>query len=196
MIYFTHSGLVFGGLSNENNGILKRIIAVIVLIVIVFGGINLFWYGFKYLPYKKMADNMQFNNDSEMPRYLCTDDNYAYKLKMPGYLSFDSGYLYVGPNDEDAALLIEDDNGDIVEQNIPHVDMFVWPQMFSGTKYGITIYEETFSKQFMINSLGEYLPDENTSEEEQADDRAWFEKHKDEIQDVMRAAHELWGSQI
>ena len=45
----------------------------------------------------------------------------------------------------------------------------------------------------MINSRGEYLPDETVSEEEKANTRELFEKHKSEIQDILRAANELWG---
>ena len=115
---------------------------------------------------------------------------------MPGYLSFQSGFLYVGPKDEDAAVLVADGSGDFTERNVPHVDLFIWPRMFSGAEYGVTIYEETYSRQFMVNSRGEYLPDEGVSEEEIADDRALFEKHGDEIRDVMRAARELWGDRI
>ena len=182
-------------LSNHKS-VIKCIIAVILLIAIVFGGVNLFWYGFKYLPYKKMADKMQFNNDSEMPRYLCTDDQYMYRLKMPGYLSFTSGFLYVGPNDEEAAVLYADDDGSFSEANKPHVDMFVWPQIFSETQYGITIYEETYSMQFMMNGQGELIPDENMTDEERAEAIMMFEKHKDEIRDIIRAAAELWGDEL
>lgn len=180
----------------ENKSVLKRIIVIIVLIAVVFGGVNLFWYGFKYLPYKKMTDHMTLSNDSETPRYVYADDNYLYRAKMPGYLSFDSGFLYIGPNDDEAAVFVSDDNGNLTEKNIPHVDIFIWPQILSKTKYGLTIYEETCSMQFMINSRGEFLPDESLSEEETADVMALFEKHKDEIQDVLRAADELWGSKV
>ena len=180
----------------KSRSILKRIIVVFVLIAVVFGGINLFWYGFKYQPYKKLTDHMPGNNDPDMPRYVFADDNYIYKVKMPGYLSFDSGFLYIGPNDEEAAVYIPDDNGNLTEKNKPHVDIFIWPQMFSETEYGLTIYEETYSMQFMINSLGEYLPDETVSEEEKAYVLELFETHRDEIQDILRAANELWGNEI
>ena len=180
----------------KNKSVLKRIIVIIVLIAVVFGGVNLFWYGFKYLPYKKMTDHMTLSNDSETPRYVYADDNYIYRAKMPGYLSFDSGFLYIGPNDDEAAVFISDDDGNLTEKNIPHVDIFIWLQILSETKYGLTIYEETYSMQFMINSRGEFLPDESLSEEETADVMALFEKHKDEIQDTLRAADELWGSKV
>ena len=177
----------------KSRSILKRIIVIFVLIAVVFGGINLFWYSFKYLPYRKMADHMNLDDDSEMPRYVVVDDNYIYRVKMPGYLSFDSGFLYIGPNDDEAAVLISDNSGNLTEKNIPHVDIFIWPQMFSETKYGLTIYEETCSMQVMINSLGEYLPDETVSEDEKTKALELIEKHKDEIQDILHAADELCG---
>ena len=65
--------------------------------------------------------------------------------------------------------------------------------MFSETKYGLTIYEETYSMQVMINSLGEYLPGETVSEDEKTKALELIEKHKDEIQDILHAADELLG---
>jgi len=92
---------------------------IFALIAVVFGGINLFWYGFKYLPYRKMADHMNLDDDSAMPRYAVTDDKYIYRVKMPGYLSFDSGFLYIGPNDDEAAVLISDNSGNLTEKIYP-----------------------------------------------------------------------------
>ena len=149
----------------KSTAVLKLIVTVLLVITVIFCAVNLFWYGCKYLPYKKMADKMRPGDDPEMPRYSYTDDNYLFRLKMPKYLSFASGFLYVGPNDEEAAVLYADDNGNLSETNKPHVDMFVWPQIFSRTRYGITIYEETYSMQFMMNGQGELLPDENMTEE-------------------------------
>ena len=180
----------------RDRSILKRIIVVFALIAVAFGGVNLFWYGFKYLPYRKMTEHMPLSNDSELPRYVFTDDYYMYRVKMPRYLSFDSGFLYIGPNDDEAAAFISDDDGNLTEKNIPHVDMFIWPQMFSETKYGLTIYEETYSVQCMINSRGEYLPDETVPEEERTAVRELFEKHGNEIRDILRAADGSWGETI
>jgi hypothetical protein len=143
-----------------------------------------------------MTENMQFNNDSEKPRYVYTDDQYLYRLKMLGFLPFESGFLYVGPADETAASFIVDGNGDLREQNIPHVDMFIWPRIFSEPEYGVTIYEEDWSGQFMMSSQGEYLPDEDMSQEDLEDAWDLFEKHRDQIMDVMQAADALWGSRL
>ncbi len=175
---------------------IKRITAILILLIIVFGGINLFCYGFKYLPYKRMTGQMALNNDPEKPRYESADNDYIYRVKLPGYLSFDSGFLYIGPNDEEAAAFVADEDGNLMEKNKPHVDMFIWPQMFSETRYGLTIYEETYSRQFLINGLGDFLPDESYSEEEKENAEELFEKHEDEIRDIMRAAKEMWGSQM
>ena len=47
--------------------------------------------------------------------------------------------------------------------------------------------------QVMINSLGEYLPDEIVSEDEKTKALELIEKHKDEIQDILHVADELLG---
>ena len=176
--------------------ILKRFLFLILLAVFLFGAVSLFWYGFKYLPYRRMAASMLFNSDYEKPRYVYTDDQYLYRLKMPGFLSFESGFLYVGPADETAASFTVDENGNLKEQNFPHVDMFIWPQLFTSPLYGVTIYEEDWSGQFMMNAQGEYLPDEDMSQEDLEEVRALFEKHRDQIRDIMRAADALWGSEL
>ena len=180
----------------QNKSILKRILVIIVLAAVVFGGLNLFWYVSKYLPYKKMTGKMALNDDPETPRYVSSDEDYIFRVKLPGYLSFDSGFLYVGPNDEEAAAFMVDEDGNLTEMNKPHVDLFIWPQIFSETRYGLTIYEETYSRQFMVNSLGEFVPNGSFSEEEKADAEELFEKHGNEIRDILRAAKEMWGSEL
>ena len=172
----------------------KRIIAIFLLIVLIFGGINLFWYGFKYLPYKHMAENMQLSDDMGRPKYTYTDGEYVYRLKMPGYLSFGSGFLYVVRKDnEDAAAFVADEEGNLTEKNTPHVDIFIWPKMFSETQYGVTIYEETDSVCVVTNSRMQFIPDESLSDEENDRLYALFEAHKDEIQELIKAAVQFWG---
>lgn len=73
---------------------------------------------------------MQPDNSFERPRNVYMDDQYLYRLKMPGYLSFESGFLYVGPADEKAASFTLDENSSMTEENVPHVDMFIWPRIF------------------------------------------------------------------
>lgn len=180
----------------KGGAIWKRILAALVLAAALLSAFILFWYGFKYLPYRRMSESMQFNSDSERPRYVYTDEQYLYRLKMPGFLSFESGFLYVGPADETAASFTVDEKGDLTEKNVPHVDMFIWPRIFSEAGYGVTVYEETYSRQFLMNGRGEYLPDENVSKEETEEALALFEKHKDQIRDVLRAADGLWGREL
>ena len=176
--------------------ILKYVIVILLIAVVVFGGINFIWYEFKYLPYKKIADKMNFNNDFEIPRYSCSDDKYIYSLKMPGYLAFQSGFLYIGPRDEEMATMVADEEGNLIEENIPHVDMFIWPQVFSETQYGITIYEEESSIQLMINGDGELLADTTMSKEEKENAMYLINEHKDEIQDILKTAKEVLGDKI
>lgn len=176
--------------------IVKLLIVIIVLVVLLFGSINFIWYQFKYLPYKNIADKMQFNNNSEMPRYTFTDDEYLYRLKMPSYLSFESGFLYIGPIDEDAASFVADGEGNLTEKNIPHVDMFVWLRVFSETQYGITIYKEDCSFQYMINKDVDLIPDESMSMEEKEIALSLIYEHKSEIQDMLQSARKLFGNNI
>ena len=175
----------------------KKILIIILLIAIIFGGINLFCYGFKYLPYKKLADKMQADSESAAPRYVCENNGYTFRVKVPGYLAFQSGYIYlVDTKHMDSAGLIADDDGELSEMNIPHVDLFVWPQMFGEAKYGTTIYEDTYSVWAGTNRNEEFMPDETLTDEENAEALELFEKHKSEIHDVMQAAVDFCGDVI
>lgn len=178
----------------QNKPAAKRIIAILLLLLAIFGGINLFWYGFKYLPYKRMAAQMQQIDAPGRPKCTYTDGEYLFRLKMPGYLSFQSGFLYIVEEDkEDAAAFFADENGNLTEKNIPHVDMFIWPQVFSRPQCRVTIYEETDSVWVMTNSRGELIPDEALSDAENDRLSVLFEEHRGEIQEMIKAAAAFWG---
>ena len=178
----------------QNKSVTRRIAAVFFLAIVIFGGINLFWYGYKYLPYKRMSEKMQLSGESGRPRYTATDNGYVFRLKMPGYLDFESGFLYVvRADDEDAAAFFVDENGELTEKNTPHADMFLWPQMFSPTQCRVTIYEETDSVWAMTDSKAEFIPDETLSDAENERLSVLFEEHRSEIQAMLRAAADFWG---
>ena len=178
----------------KNKVIIKRMAVMLLVILLILGGINLFWYLFKYRPYKLMSDRMQFNDDPEMPRYVTEKDGFVYRLKLPPYLSFESGFLYAAPLIQDGgAEYFTDAEGNLTEKNIPHSDLFIWPRMFSEAKYGVTVYEETSSMQLMTNRKGEYLPDPEISEAEREEEAEMFRKHQSEIQELIQASEELWG---
>lgn len=177
--------------------VLKRILTVFILAAVVFAGVSLFWYGFKYLPYRNAAGKMQLNGNPEMPRYMAVSRDHLFKIKMPSFLSFESGFLYVGPADEQAAAFEVDEDGGLIEKNVPHVDMFIWPKIFSGAEYGITLYEENYSRQIMVDSSGAFLSGvDSLSEAEVNELRELYEKHKDEIREVISAAKDFWGDDL
>ena len=118
----------------QNKPIAKRIIAILLLLLIIFGGVNLFWYGFKYLPYKKMAAQMQRIDASGRPKYTYTDGDYLFQLKMPGYLSFQSGFLYIVEKDkEDAASFVADENGNLTEKHTSRRYVYMAAGFFSAS---------------------------------------------------------------
>ena len=68
--------------------------------------------------------------------------------------------------------------------------------MFKSAQYGVTVYEETYSRQIYIDGSGNYLQNGDISEEENEENKALFEKHSDEIQDLLKAARKRWENQI
>ena len=182
-----------GSAATGRKRVLKRLLTVCILAFAVFAGIVLFWYGFKYLPYRNAAGKMQLDGDSERPRYTAVSGEHLFRIKMPGFLSFESGFLYVGPADELAAFVVNED-GTLTEKNVPHVDMFIWPKIYSGAEYGVTLYEESYSVQILVDGRGELLSGvDGMSGPDGAALRELYEKHRDEIQDVFSAAKDFWG---
>ena len=170
--------------------ILKGIAAVLIVAAVAFAGVCLFWYGFRYLPYHRLTERMQPEGNPEMPRYCAESGDYRFRIKMPAFLSFESGFLYVGPAEELAGFVMEDD-GTLTERNVPHVDMFIWPKILSGAAYGVTLYGEDFSEQVIVDRDGEFL--EGVSGRDEAELRELCAEHRDEIRDIMAAARDFWG---
>ena len=187
-----------GGTSDMNTKpAAKRIIILISAVLAVFALVNLFWYQFKYQPYKQKTVKMELIDDSQRPKYTFTGNGYVYTLKMPGYLSFESGYLYVVAQEhQDSASFVADEQGNLTERNVPHVDLFIWPQLFDHAQYRITVYEETESVWISVNSTGHFIPDKSLSEAGQFKARELYEKHQLEILNILDAAAWLWGSNI
>ncbi len=176
--------------------LLRLILAVCVSAAVVFAGVSLFWYGFRYLPYKNAAGRMQPDSDQEIPRYTAVSGDYLFRIKLPKFLSFESGFLYVGPADELAAFIVNDD-GSVTEKNVPHVDMFIWPKIFSEAGYGVTLYEESSSEQILVDGRGEFLSGvDSMSGSDEAALRELYGKHREEILDVISAAKDFWGDDL
>ena len=74
--------------------------------------------------------------------------------------------------------------------------MFIWPQLFSSAQYRVIAYEETESSWIIVNSNGDYVADDTQSEAEQAKAKELYEKHKQEIRELLDAAVKLWGNNI
>lgn len=181
----------------KNKVIVKRMLIMLLVILVILGSINLFWYVFKYMPYKNMAKNMQLNDDAETRRYSYETEDYTFGMKIPEYLSFASGFLYVTPQlPENAAAFYVNEMGTMVEKNIPHCDLFIWPQMFSETEFCVTVYEETSSVSCMVDRSGAYLPDEYISEAERKEMADLCDERRNEILSLIEAAISLWGSNI
>lgn len=180
----------------ERGKLRKRILAACILAAAVFAGVSLFWYGFRYLPYRKLAERMTPDSSPEMPRYTAVNGEYLFRIKMPVFLSFESGFLYVGPAEELASFVVDGD-GTLKEKNVPHVDMFIWPKIFSGAAYGVTLYEESFSRQILVDREGEFIAGiDGLSGSEETVLRELYEKHREEIRDVISAAEDFWGSDL
>lgn len=64
----------------------KKLMILLMVILLIFGGWNLSWYLLKLRPYQKLAENLELTNiggDDEMQRYFLEKDGYSFTRKYP-----------------------------------------------------------------------------------------------------------------
>ena|GEM_PF-4718043 len=185
------------------------------VLLLAFLVLNAVWLPVKYFPYKAFC--RQFSNASDIGKgtqYQTISGDYAFRVKMPGYLSFESGFLAVEPAERalqnaDPALIRGTDarEPDAASQQEPQqtkteAALFIWPQPFGETEYGVMIFEQesptmTHATQFIIRkdlTLSEqknHLPDETP--EQAQHNKELYEANLDAVRGLMDAAMQQWG---
>lgn len=163
--------------------LLKALSVCAAVLTVCFLILNAVWIPVKYLPYRKLCGGLRHDPDSGKGTKFCAESgDYIFRVSMPGYLSFKSGFLAV-----DAV-----GNGH---------SLFIWPQPGRETKFGVMIFEQespstTHLTQIYISKDLEYLDEQNTwqgaSPEELQHNKALYEAHLDELRGLMDAAKSRW----
>ena len=149
----------------------KSALRIVLCIAAIFLLLNAGWYGWRTVRYGAFTKGMEQNDLGTwiVPRYLHTDaDGYDYSVKYPDYLSV-TGNLSVG-------LPAEDDN--------PFTDFLViWPKVFGGYEYGISLTEGETNYQIYIHADGSAVDPRQ---------REIAERNKETIEDLLQKADAVW----
>lgn len=184
----------------SRTSIIKRLLALFIIILLIFAIINAVWYFGYQKRYNTMAGNLEttylFNqNDDDMLRYTKEVGDYIISLKMPEYLG-SGGFVSISKTSGYSVSL--DDDGDIIDASEMYITLYIWPKYFSGYKIGLDFYDEA-------NSIWEQV--ELTTDMEPMDtdalDDAYIDyisqlisEHQGEINELIGIADENLGIKI
>lgn len=171
----------------------KKLTAFAVTILVVFAGINLFWFisqGLLYYGYAGATDKKIDEYTGEVS-YSKKIGQYGCLVSKASYLASD-GFLSVGK----PYGLEADENGCPIGDTGLNIALFIWPQPTGSYKYGLLINDYSRAVSFMqiyIDKDINYLPrdPQNTEYNHLAEELV---KENDElIKEEMNLAKKLWG---
>ncbi len=163
--------------------------AAALIAAIIFMGANILFFIAKWYPYRQCMNSMDTMSRDEGIR---NEGHYLYKVKMPTYLGFDSGFLHVGPGDEELPVVTSE--GDFLYEGNQYVDLVIRPQVFGPTQMSVSVLTKEGLVHVPINSDVQYLPRLSGSEEENERCRAILRENEDQIRELIDAAEEKWPS--
>ena len=149
------------------NKVLRAVLGILVLFVLINAG-WLIWRTVKYGSYIRGMEKNVFATWI-VPRYQYTDaEGYDYGVKYPEYLSL-TGNMSVGlPTTEDNWFT------DFI---------IIWPKLFGGYEYGVSISEGNQDYQIYINADGSAVNPE---------DSKLVADNQETIQELLTRAQQMW----
>lgn len=200
-------------------GKLLRIMSICASVLLVcFLVLNAIWFPAKYFPYKSLCKNFDRNPDGgKGDEYTMQSGDYVFRMNMPDYLSFEGGFLSVEPASRKAILaatalepIVYGEDARTGQDEIPQSlfepepgILFIWPQPFGETKFGIMICQrrtpqlnESLLFQFYISKDLEFLDTKNTRQDDTPEEiqqkHEIYAAHLDEARELMDAAKKQW----
>jgi len=161
------------------------ILIIISIMMFLLGAASLSWYVLKYRPYAQLCEGMQASREYKGFQYYTEDENYAYVVKMPSYLGFESGFVRVSPLQTDKMSIV----------------LFIWPQINAETEFGVMIPQNAGQNNYNLIALSidknmQYIPEKNQSPEQIQTREELFALYHDEIKALMNAAQDKWGENL
>ncbi len=166
----------------------KKIVLIIVCVLVAaFLIFNIAWFFLKYMPYEQFKKGMTKVEHGKGTTYTLTEDDITYWVKMPGYLGWESGFIGV-TSSEPFKVQVDEATSEVVGSSGMSIELFIWPQVFGETRYGVDFMDYDFSMQTYADENGNYIPDEIYTEEENAENEQLFEEYREEIDRLYQAA--------
>ena len=180
--------------------LLKAMSILAAVLAVCFVILNAVWLPVKYIPYRKLRKGLQDSSaDGKGTQYSTESGGYIFRVKMPGYLGFEGGFLSVEP-----AVGLAGENADTAAPTNADSQascLFIWPQIGGETMIGAMIFEQespsmTHFTQMYISKDLEYLDELNTwqgaSPAELQHNKELYEAHLDEVRSLTDAAKAQW----
>ena len=180
---------------------MKAMSAVFCLLLVCFIIWNGVWLFVRYLPYRQLAKGMKRDSLGKGTGYSYSDGKYDYYVKMPGYLSFEGGFLRVNPiggygikTDEEGALTSSDGNT---------LSLFIWTKGTESkeTEYGALIdvfISDDESEMYMlyVDTSLNYIPHEQDTDTDISRSQELIDENRAELEGLMSAAQKQWGDSL
>ncbi len=163
----------------------KRIDAVIIIVLLICT------YLFSLLIYNhKFVKGMFKNENPAKCNYYCVKDDYIYRVKTAEIFDY-SVFASVSKTSAEKAYL--DENGSICTEGTLIV-LFIWPEVFGETKYGIDVMEaDSIDMKFqaVIDSNGDLAEEDFVVYDNTMVSEVLYE-NRDEILDLIEHANLMW----
>ena len=176
----------------------KKLMILLMVILLIFGGWNLSWYLLKFRPYQKLAENLELINiggDDEMQRYYLEKDGYSFTIKMPGYLGFEGGFCRVSTynNFEYSVDLNEETKEDPNE--ITGYSLYYYPAIFGEDDYGFFVETHDGFTPMHVSKDLEFVnvPEEELSKADIEEDKKLIKENYEALEKLMEQAISMWG---
>ncbi|MBR5683387.1 MAG: zf-HC2 domain-containing protein [Ruminococcus sp.] len=191
-----------------------KVMSVLMCICLVlFAGVNGAWYFLSYRPMKRLCGGMERiapNDEEKYDRdvrkvtvYSAEDDKYQYIVFMPRYLEFSTGGITVSPK---GAITIDgngmthiNDTTDPILRIAFYNDLFSDDTIFVGAQRE-RIFEGQESREifgFRTDTDFNFIMESYYIDNEKiAELREFINTHRDELNDMKKAAQNKWGDYL
>lgn len=175
----------------KKHPIFTKLLILLIIIILIFTTINLVWFFGMKNRFNKQTENMElvWNKVASDYRYQKEIDGYICKLSMPFYLS-DNGFMSVSTQDYKLKL---SSDGVVLNKDEFGIALFIWPQMFSGFEYGVSIYNLSSINQILIDANGSYIPSEDENTELDEYNSQLIDQYKEDIDSLLEVANKVWN---
>lgn len=143
----------------------KRIIIVVAVLIVLFSGLNIFWYAYREYRYNPLIENIPENYGIR----IVSIDGYSYSVTKPGYLEFKG-------------------NLSLTDEENPSGGLIIWPEFPKGYTVAVTLPDGETNVSVYIDADGNYLPEKNSKNRKEL-----YDANYDTVIDLITRANNMWG---